>query len=502
MFDNTFTPETFLPIDNTDITFTPFELNMLQSLRNDVPGIDFYDGSVTGTANSMGVHGMVTNIYSGSLFSIDGQKFPTHLFNKVRVLSITKDFYGDKIKEGTLAIQDNFYSPIVVNLYDDGMGNLWDSDYSGSFGFYQFSGQSDGPWFQSLTVDSYLDPLKYDFMIEGYVYNQNNNGSESIIFSHKDGTTGYELAIVTGSSVLTSSLTYLLGDGTSYTPARVDTSGSLSMSQWTHFAMIFERYGVGSSSIYINGTCSAVSSSIGNVTGSISNIYSTSIAGTNLVAGDVLRRFNGNISYLRYYSFPPHYLGSIRSQMSQYLGNNIATSNCQYPLKWYMREEFAFKNSSLPLSSGGLSLSILSGASTSPVFYRSANPVGNIFYGQGFVAITETDPYIKLGSGSYGGGFGSSIQFKSAVKKTEMRVECHASANDLLFSQNPSAVYQDDHDSGSSYNNIFRNNPFQAYATAVGLYSNDGDLVAVAKLAEPIPRMQEFETTFVLRMDL
>ena len=43
---------------------------------------------------------------------------------------------------------------------------------------------------------------------------------------------------------------------------------------------------------------------------------------------------------------------------------------------------------------------------------------------------------------------------------------------------------------------------FQPYVTQVGLYTEDGDLAAVAKLGKPVKLSNDISTTFVVRFDV
>ena len=40
-----------------------------------------------------------------------------------------------------------------------------------------------------------------------------------------------------------------------------------------------------------------------------------------------------------------------------------------------------------------------------------------------------------------------------------------------------------------------------SYITTVGMYNDEGDLLAVAKLGQPIPISDQTDTTFVVRWD-
>jgi hypothetical protein len=42
---------------------------------------------------------------------------------------------------------------------------------------------------------------------------------------------------------------------------------------------------------------------------------------------------------------------------------------------------------------------------------------------------------------------------------------------------------------------------FRPYVTAIGLYDNEGDLLAVGKLGQPVKMPNKIETNFIVRFD-
>jgi hypothetical protein len=70
----------------------------------------------------------------------------------------------------------------------------------------------------------------------------------------------------------------------------------------------------------------------------------------------------------------------------------------------------------------------------------------------------------------------------------------------LIFSQNPTIV------SGSTNSGIVYNfatgSYFSPYVTTVGLYDNAYNLLAVAKLAQPLPTSAVTDTSILVNLDL
>ncbi len=72
--------------------------------------------------------------------------------------------------------------------------------------------------------------------------------------------------------------------------------------------------------------------------------------------------------------------------------------------------------------------------------------------------------------------------------------------NEFNFSQNPTLI------SGSSNSGILYSfatgSYFDPFITTVGLYNNNKELIAVAKLAQPLPVSTITDTTILVNLDL
>jgi len=121
--------------------------------------------------------------------------------------------------------------------------------------------------------------------------------------------------------------------------------------------------------------------------------------------------------------------------------------------------------------------------------------VGNVIYEHGMIILT---------SGSFINNFISSsnitCSFQSTVTIYESQYKCTIRQNEFNFSQNPTLV------SGSSNSGIMYNfatgSYFDPYVTTIGLYNNSYELIAVAKLAQPLPLSSVTDTTILVNLDL
>jgi hypothetical protein len=90
------------------------------------------------------------------------------------------------------------------------------------------------------------------------------------------------------------------------------------------------------------------------------------------------------------------------------------------------------------------------------------------------------------------------VHWKSNLPIYTYNVHCTVKESELNYSQNPSSV------SGSD--NTIRNNvtgsSFRPYITTVGLYNEANELLAVAKTNRPIPKSENVDMTFMIKIDI
>ena len=90
--------------------------------------------------------------------------------------------------------------------------------------------------------------------------------------------------------------------------------------------------------------------------------------------------------------------------------------------------------------------------------------------------------------------------FSSSFNIYETQYKCTIRENEFNFSQNPTLV------SGSSNSGVLYSfatgSYFSPYVTTVGLYDNSYNLLAVAKLAQPLPTSAVTDTTILINLDL
>ena len=96
------------------------------------------------------------------------------------------------------------------------------------------------------------------------------------------------------------------------------------------------------------------------------------------------------------------------------------------------------------------------------------------------------------------------VSYTASIQATEPILthtyHCHIDPNEFGLSYNPSL--QDNTKVSGSLVGFATGSDFRTYATAVGLYNSAGELIAVGKLSEPTPILNDTHYTFVVKIDL
>ena len=131
--------------------------------------------------------------------------------------------------------------------------------------------------------------------------------------------------------------------------------------------------------------------------------------------------------------------------------------------------------------------------------------VGQIFYSHG-IAVFTSPPYATMGTGvTYKSVLRDvEISFSSSITIYEHQYKCMISENEFGYSQNPSII-SSSLDLSRSQNDVYHDfatgSYFDPYITTVGLYNENSDLLAVAKLSYPTPVSKFCDTTILVNFD-
>lgn len=89
------------------------------------------------------------------------------------------------------------------------------------------------------------------------------------------------------------------------------------------------------------------------------------------------------------------------------------------------------------------------------------------------------------------------LLFKNNYTIYENEIVCTVDAGEFNMSQNPTIAT----DASGSLRDFATGSDFMPYATSIGLYNDNNELLMVGKFGQPIPISNEVDTTFVIRYD-
>ena len=166
----------------------------------------------------------------------------------------------------------------------------------------------------------------------------------------------------------------------------------------------------------------------------------------------------------------------------------------------------------------------------------SGSLVGNIFYNDGIIVITETGSYSSVATSNGTDGF--NLKFNSTQTIYEREYVCVVGENEFQHTTNKSlkvgrsgsftmgsfvtsslrgtrhdrfpynlvgystgSINLNGYKIGTELIDVATNPDFATYVTEIGLYNDNNELLALGKLAKPIKNDKELALTFVVRFD-
>lgn len=135
------------------------------------------------------------------------------------------------------------------------------------------------------------------------------------------------------------------------------------------------------------------------------------------------------------------------------------------------------------------------------------NRVGNVFYKHGMIVISDPRPKYHNAILGSTGNFdyneatdGFDLSFRGTTTFYEHEVICKIRKNEYNFTQNPS-IRQDRDQSSQLIENYATSSFFNPYITTIGLYNDEYELVAIAKLASPLEKRDDVDMNIIIRWD-
>lgn len=437
------------------------------------------------------LYSSISHLYYGNIY------YPLNtvpLNEYCTVFSVSKYVYGNYIQPGTVQITYKDLSNITHTLHDDYNYNLVDTSINTSsfaptsnnilyLGFnnkFNASSLLINESTISLEVSesniSYAPGLK-DLNNNSYGYAAVFNGNSSRMYVRNYDSINISqlqnFAISTHINISTGSTS-----GSYYIVSK-RTLGSLSSQtnniNYTSISYPYELY-YDSNTNYIYGQRSdGINTTIVSASFSPTNSYkhivlqkSSSILelyvdGTKRCS--VTDTVNNNV-----HNFSDLYIGS--------LGNQNVYSGSIDEFRLY--NTYLTQNQILTLSSASTAL--------------QTNVVGNVLYEHGMIIYSTPS---KLHFDSLSGSVSYNLQFKSTVNLNEHTYVCKVPAGEYNHSLNPSMY----NENGTVNSNV-TSSAFHPYITTIGLYNKKYELVAVAKLSNPVPKLNTVDLNFMVKFDV
>ena len=422
------------------------------------------------------------------------------LFESASVFSIPQIRIGEGIKPASFNIQGDFLTAAVYgsavyglgiygfgvadfNIQSDRYGNLYDvaydtasivSDVKYYEGFneyfdtsridYEISGLTFTPGVPTTTGLSESIGLSAYFNGSGYIrktvpglYNRDNNYAVSLFVSASNAGPDNQLVIAKAASGSVSQYPFKLelsssnqiiasAGGASNFVAQITSSTSIT--DWTH--VVLNKSG-SSLQLYVDGALE-------------NSITSTLLAPV---------------------SNPLSASARIDNDDDVYIGGYNSNS---FNLTGYL-DEIRIFNQSLTTSN----ISALNDRNEATMGFIQTNHVGNVFEKQGIAVLSSIDyRYRYVLDSAY------TASYKSTMTIYELGVIVRTPRGTMNVSTNPTTLLDDDFTIAS----FATGSDFQPYITTIGLYNDRNEMVAVAKLAQPIKKREDVDINFLVRVDL
>ena len=127
----------------------------------------------------------------------------------------------------------------------------------------------------------------------------------------------------------------------------------------------------------------------------------------------------------------------------------------------------------------------------------SQNYIGNVFYSQGLITVTNREQRYR---NTFRNAISTSVSYKGDITIYEHEVTCTINKGEFGQTLNRSArKYHDPNN--ENLRSALTASQFEPYITSIGLYDDEYNLIAIGKLAEPVKNDKDLEKTFVIRWD-
>ena len=487
----------------------------------------------------------------------DPQAIERTIFNEASVISIPQKKFGETIKPGSvkLRFKNTQLNAVTMSLYDDGKGNLIDSALSASVsGEVLYLGFNSSTYSKTyldtvygtgsllsteLNTRNEINNIYVDTLIPEYLVNSKNvsitpnpllsigatkwgnaatfAGEGYIRLPNKEDVNfkqsqNYAVSFWASMAETGSGITTILSKRTTGTDTVLTIQGSkkgiyttgdvnYNISQYPFditynigTKKLFAKQSTGAETVSITANLATTSSAhiLINKTGSRFELY------INGALADVgLTPSLGNI-----YNDADIFIGSLGIDSK---GNAV---NGMYG----DIDEFFIFNKGLTQKE----ITQLSYTGSENLMVTNTNAVGNVFYEHGMIVLS--DPRPKYGTAQYR-PFNDRVynylsevtqsayiddfylEYNSTLTLYEHEYICKLKEDEFNFTANPT-IRLDNDPSSEVPKPITSNSEFAPYITTVGLYTSNGELVAIGKLGTPIKKRDNVDLNLIVRFDI
>ena len=487
----------------------------------------------------------------------DPQAIERTIFNEASVISIPQKKFGETIKPGSvkLRFKNTQLNAVTMSLYDDGKGNLIDSALSASVsGEVLYLGFNSSTYSKTyldtvygtgsllsteLNTRNEINNIYVDTLIPEYLVNSKNvsitpnpllsigatkwgnaatfAGEGYIRLPNKEDVNfkqsqNYAVSFWASMAETGSGITTILSKRTTGTDTVLTIQGSkkgiyttgdvnYNISQYPFditynigTKKLFAKQSTGAETVSITANLATTSSAhiLINKTGSRFELY------INGALADVgLTPSLGNI-----YNDADIFIGSLGIDSK---GNAV---NGMYG----DIDEFFIFNKGLTQNE----ITQLSYTGSENLMVTNTNAVGNVFYEHGMIVLS--DPRPKYGTAQYR-PFNDRVynylsevtqsayiddfylEYNSTLTLYEHEYICKLKEDEFNFTANPT-IRLDNDPSSEVPKPITSNSEFAPYITTVGLYTSNGELVAIGKLGTPIKKRDNVDLNLIVRFDI
>jgi|TARA_Y100000361_G_scaffold10258_1_gene8244 hypothetical protein len=129
---------------------------------------------------------------------------------------------------------------------------------------------------------------------------------------------------------------------------------------------------------------------------------------------------------------------------------------------------------------------------------------GYTFYDKGLIVVTDPRPKYQncfLGDGNFNyTGKGFEFTYNSTKKIEQQSILCEIGRGEFNVSQNNTLRLTGD-ESGHVLRDFVTGSDFRPYITSIGLYNDNGELLAIGKMGSPMKKRQDVDVTVDVRLD-